>query len=174
MADPSALDAKGLAAERREEREAAFRLRPPGWVGTATPEALAFPYLANWGFPERFHRSTAETREVLSGLPASPGVVEGPARIVDSSDEFDAVRKGDVLVCKMTNPAWVVVFTKIAGLVTDSGGVASHPAVLSREFRIPSVVGTSVATERIATGDRVRVDGSAGKVEILERAGRPG
>ncbi len=67
----------------------------------------------------------------------------------------------------MTNPAWVVLFTKIAGLVTDTGGTTSHPAVLSREFGIPAVVGTSVATERISTGDRIRVDGSAGVVEIL-------
>ena len=67
----------------------------------------------------------------------------------------------------MTNPAWVVLFTKIAGLVTDTGGTTSHPAVLSREFGIPAVIGTSVATQRIATGDRVRVDGTAGLVEIL-------
>ena len=59
----------------------------------------------------------------------------------------------------MTNPAWVVLFTKIAGLVTDTGGTTSHPAVLAREFGIPAVIGTSVATQRIATGDRVRVDG---------------
>jgi pyruvate,water dikinase len=69
----------------------------------------------------------------------------------------------------MTNPAWVVLFTKIAGLVTDTGGQTSHPAVLSREFGIPAVIGTSVATERIASGDRVKVDGTAGRVEILER-----
>jgi pyruvate,water dikinase len=65
----------------------------------------------------------------------------------------------------------VVLFTKIGGLVTDTGGTTSHPAVLSREFGIPAVIGTSVATQRIATGDRVRVDGSAGSVEILTRAG---
>jgi pyruvate,water dikinase len=70
----------------------------------------------------------------------------------------------------MTNPAWVVLFTKIAGLVTDTGGTTSHPAVLSREFGIPAVIGTSVATDKIRTGDRVRVDGSNGVVEILERA----
>jgi pyruvate,water dikinase len=70
----------------------------------------------------------------------------------------------------MTNPAWVVLFTKIAGLVTDTGGTTSHPAVLSREFGIPAVVGTSIATDRIATGDRIRVDGSSGTVEILESA----
>ncbi|HEU4572567.1 MAG TPA: PEP-utilizing enzyme, partial [Candidatus Limnocylindrales bacterium] len=73
-------------------------------------------------------------------------------------------------VCQMTNPAWVVLFTRIAGLVTDTGGTTSHPAVLSREFGIPAVVGTSVATKRIRTGDRIRVDGSKGTVEILEPA----
>jgi len=86
-------------------------------------------------------------------------------------DEFDEVTDGDILVCQMTNPAWVVLFTKIAGLVTDTGGTTSHPAVLSREFGIPAVVGTSGATRVIATGDRIRVDGSKGVVEILERAG---
>jgi pyruvate,water dikinase len=85
-------------------------------------------------------------------------------------DEFDAVRDGDVLVCQMTNPAWVVLFTKIAALVTDTGGTTSHPAVLAREFGIPAVIGTSVATQRISTGDRIRVDGGAGRVEVLERA----
>jgi phosphohistidine swiveling domain-containing protein len=170
MAEPAALDARVLAERRRAEREVAFELDPPEWVGTATEEALAFPYLANWGFPDRFYRGQARDREELSGLGASPGVVEGPARVVDSPQEFDSVEEGDVLVCTMTNPAWVVVFTKIVGLVTDSGGVVSHPAVLSREFGIPSVVGTSVATELIRTGDRIRIDGSAGTVEILERA----
>jgi pyruvate,water dikinase len=66
----------------------------------------------------------------------------------------------------MTNPAWVVLFTKIAGLVTDTGGTTSHPAVLAREFGIPAVIGTSVATQRIVTGDRLKVDGSTGLVEI--------
>jgi phosphohistidine swiveling domain-containing protein len=171
MADPAALDAPELARRRRDEREAAFRVKPPEWVGTATREALDFPYLTNWGFPDRFYRGREQGPEELQGLGASPGVVEGPARVVDSPEQFDSVQEGDVLVCKMTNPAWVVVFTKVIGLVTDSGGVVSHPAVLSREFGIPSVVGTSVATERIGTGDRVRVDGSAGTVAILERAG---
>jgi phosphohistidine swiveling domain-containing protein len=171
MAEPGTLDARSLAERRRAEREAAFDLDPPEWVGTATEEALAFPYLRNWGFPERFYRGLEADRAELAGLGASPGIVEGPARVVDSPEEFDSVQKGDVLVCTMTNPAWVVVFTKVVGLVTDSGGVVSHPAVLSREFGIPSVVGTSVATARIRTGDRIRIDGSAGTVEILERAG---
>ncbi len=77
------------------------------------------------------------------------------------------VQDGDVLVCRMTNPAWVVLFTKVSGLVTDAGGTVSHPAVVSREFGIPAVVGTSDATHKIKTGDRVRVNGSSGVVEIL-------
>jgi pyruvate,water dikinase len=67
----------------------------------------------------------------------------------------------------MTNPAWVVLFTKVSGLVTDAGGTVSHPAVVSREFGIPAVVGTSDATRKIKTGDHVRVNGSSGVVEIL-------
>jgi len=70
----------------------------------------------------------------------------------------------------MTNPAWVVLFTRIGGLVTDAGGVASHPAVVAREFGLPAVVGTSVATKLIATGDRIRVNGATGVVDVLERA----
>ena len=71
----------------------------------------------------------------------------------------------------MTNPAWVVLFTRIGGLVTDAGGVASHPAVVAREFGLPAVVGTSIATQRIATGDRIRVNGATGVVEVLEHIG---
>jgi pyruvate,water dikinase len=143
-----------------------------------TPTQLAFPYLVNWGYPERFHRgqaaaSTEVDRDRVEGIAGSPGVVEGTARVVGTIDEFDEVQDGDILVCQMTNPAWVVLFTKIAGLVTDTGGTTSHPAVLSREFGIPAVIGTSVATQRIATGDRLRVDGSAGVVEILERSSMP-
>jgi pyruvate,water dikinase len=167
MANPDALDARAVVAERRDERERAFELRPPQWVGTATESQLAFPYLTLWGFPEKFHRRPPEKLAEIHGLAASPGVAEGTARYVASLDEFDHVKEGEILVCRMTNPAWVVLFTKIAGLVTDAGGVAAHPAVVSREFGIPAVVGTSNATERIATGDRVRVNGSTGVVEIL-------
>jgi phosphohistidine swiveling domain-containing protein len=170
----AAIDAHQTVAGRRAERKASEGLRPRDWIGTCTPSQLAFPYLVNWGYPERFHRLQSADRDVIAGIAGSPGVVEGIARVVRTVDEFDDVREGDILVCQMTNPAWVVLFTKIGGLVTDTGGTTSHPAVLSREFGIPAVIGTSVATHRIATGDRVRVDGSAGSVEILERAGGAG
>jgi pyruvate,water dikinase len=168
LGDPTAFEAKSLVSHRRDERELAFEIRPPAWVGTATQAGLDFPYLGLWGFPEKFTRPAPTTAGEVRGLAASPGVVEGLARHVRSLEEFDQVRVGEILVCQMTNPAWVVLFTKIAGLVTDAGGAASHPAVVSREFGIPAVVGTSVATQRIKTGDRVRVNGSTGIVEVLK------
>ena len=167
LGDPKAFAAKPLVSRRRDEREAAFAVRPREWVGTATKVALDFPYNGLWGFPDKFYRKPPAATGAINGLAASPGVVEGPARNVHSLDEFDQVRKGEILVCQMTNPAWVVLFTKIVGLVTDAGGTVSHPAVVSREFGIPAVVGTSNGTQRIKTGDRIRVNGSTGVVEIL-------
>jgi phosphohistidine swiveling domain-containing protein len=167
MTNSSAIDARSLVSERRDEREDAARIRPREWVGTATKTALAFPYNALWGFPEKFYREPPKKTGEVQGLAASPGVIEGPARLVSSLEQFDQVKEGEILVCRMTNPAWVVLFTKIVGLVTDAGGVTSHPAVVSREFGIPAVVGASNATERIRTGDRVRVNGSTGTVEVL-------
>ncbi len=167
MTNPAAVDARALVSQRRDMREEAYQIRPREWVGTATKTALAFPYNALWGFPEKFYKEPPKKTGEVRGLAASPGVVEGPARNVASLEQFDQVHEGEILVCRMTNPAWVVLFTKIVGLVTDAGGVTSHPAVVSREFGIPAVVGTSNATERIKTGDRVRVNGSTGVVEVL-------
>lgn len=170
IGDPEAIEARRIVETRRAERERARKLRPRNWIGTATRSQLAFPYLVNWGYPERFYQESAGDERRVTGIAGSPGIVEGTARVVTTVDEFDDVTDGDILVCQMTNPAWVVLFTKIGGLVTDTGGTTSHPAVLSREFGIPAVVGTSVATHSIRTGDRIRVDGSTGVVEILERA----
>jgi pyruvate,water dikinase len=167
MAEQHAFDAQELVSDRRDEREDAFEKRPPSWLGTATQEALDFPYAGLWGFPERFFAGEPSTTGEIKGLAASPGVVEGPARFVSSLAEFDQVQQGEILVCRMTNPAWVVLFTKISGLVTEAGGTVSHPAVVAREFGIPAVVGTGNAGERIKTGDRVRVNGTTGVVEIL-------
>jgi phosphohistidine swiveling domain-containing protein len=173
MGDPAGMDARKIVAERKAEREKSYTMRPKEWIGTATESQLAFPYLNLWGFPDKFHRKESEVAGEINGIGASPGVVEGIARVVLREDQFDDVRAGDILVCQMTNPAWVVLFTKIVGLVTDAGGTVSHPAVLSREFGIPAVVGTSVATQQISTGDRVRINGQSGVVEILEAAAQP-
>lgn len=170
MGDPSGMDARVVVATRRADREKAYGFRPPAWIGTATQSQLDFPYLVNWGFPEKFHRKAGDNADRIEGIGGSPGVVEGTARVVLSEDQFDEVAAGDILVCHMTNPAWVVLFTKIAGLVTNAGGLTAHPAVLSREFGIPAVVGTQDGTQRIGNGDRIRVDGGKGVVEIIEPA----
>ena len=173
IGDAGSMDARSIVAQRRADREDAYRFRPPAWIGTATERQLAFPYLTNWGFPEKFYRKQGESAGQVAGIGGSPGVVEGIARVVLREDDFDEVRAGDILVCHMTNPAWVVLFTKIAGLVTNAGGLTAHPAVLSREFGIPAVVGTQDGTGRITTGARIRVDGTAGIVDILEVAAQP-
>jgi pyruvate,water dikinase len=174
MGDPSVLDGRALVAKARAEREKAYTFRPRDWIGTVTKSQLDFPYLNLWGFPEKFNRKAADTvAGQFTGLGGSPGIVEGTARVVLQEDQFDHVRAGDILVCQMTNPAWVALFTKIVGLVTDAGGTVSHPAVLSREFGIPAVVGSSVATQEISSGDRIRVNGTTGVVEILAKAPKP-
>jgi pyruvate,water dikinase len=170
MADPNAFDAKDVVSDRRDDHEEAFERRPPAWLGTATKSAIEFPYGGLWGFPDRFYAGEPATSGEVKGLPASPGVVEGTARFVASLEEFDQVKEGDILVCRMTNPAWVVLFTKVKGLVTEAGGTTSHPAVVAREFGIPAVVGTGNAGERISTGDRIRVNGATGVVELLGAA----
>jgi pyruvate,water dikinase len=154
IGNPTAIDGRAIAARARAARERAYAIKPRDWVGTATESQLAFPYLANWGFPEKFHRGQAADTGRITGISGSPGVVEGTARVVLEEGEFDEVEHGDLLVCQMTNPAWQVLFGRIGGLVTDAGGFAAHPAVLAREYEIPAVVGTSVATARIrpATG----------------------
>jgi pyruvate,water dikinase len=173
MGDPTAMDARALVAKARAAREKAYSFRPRDWIGTVTQSQLDFPYLNLWGFPDKFNRKAGTIAGQFTGLGGSPGVVEGVARVVLREDQFDEVRGGDILVCQMTNPAWVVLFTKIVGLVTDAGGTVSHPAVLSREFGIPAVVGTSVATQQVGNGDRIRLNGTTGVVEILEKAAKP-
>ena len=171
-ANLATFDARSIVTERRRAREAAFAVRPRLWAGTITDWSMyGEPYkqvLWDWpGIYERSKSSAAQPSGTVKGLGASAGVYEGPARVVESAEQFDQVKKGDVLVCKMTSPSWVVLFTKIGGLVTDSGGALSHPAVVSREFGIPAVVGTRTGTQAIKTGQRVRLNGASGLVEIL-------
>ncbi len=167
IGDPDSMDGKAMVAAARAKWHAAEKVQPKDWVGTATETQLAFPYLNLWGFPDKFHRSQEKTAGRVSGIAGSPGVVEGVARIVSSEAEFDSLQQGEILVCQMTNPAWQVLYGKIIAVVTDAGGTVSHPAVLAREYGIPAVVGTSTGTYDIKTGDRLRVDGTAGVVEIV-------
>jgi len=169
--NPEGYDGLGVIKEGRRKFEDAFKVRPRDWVGTATHWSMYVePYHTLWGWPERFERAQKGGEvpaDQVQGLPAAAGIAEGLARVVLSTDEFDQVKPGEIMVCQMTNPAWVVVFSKIKGVVTDTGGVLCHTAVVAREFGIPGVVGTGDATHRIKTGDRLRVDGNTGMVEIV-------
>ncbi len=114
-----------------------------------------------------FGSSEAEHEEhLLRGLGASGGAYEGPARRVAGPDEFDRIVQGDVLVTEATTEAFNILLPLLGAIVTDSGGLLSHSAIVAREYGIPGVVGTREATERIADGTLVRVDGDAGEVKI--------
>jgi pyruvate,water dikinase len=105
--------------------------------------------------------------DALRGAAASPGTAEGTARVVAGAADFTRVEAGDVLVTTTTTPAWTPLFPSLAALVTETGGILSHAAVVAREYGIPAVVGAEGATRAIADGARVRVDGSAGEVTLL-------
>ncbi len=111
--------------------------------------------------------SGAHANEVR-GFAASSGVVEGPARIVKSIAEISRLKKGDILVCQITNPTWAPIFQMIVAAVSDIGGSMSHAAIVAREYGLPAVVGTGNATSRIKDGQRIRVDGGRGIVTILQ------
>ena len=105
---------------------------------------------------------------VLNGAAASPGLVEGIARVISSVDGITEVRDGEILVCGSTSPAWAPIFPKVRATVTDVGGVMSHAAIVAREFGVPAVVNTVSATQRLKDGQLVEVDGSAGTVRIID------
>ena len=104
------------------------------------------------------------------GFPASVGKVRGRARVMLTAEDLPSIVEDEILVCEATSPNWTPAFAVIAGCVCDGGGSLTHAAIVSREYGIPCVVGCSVATSRIRTGDLVEVDGSTGTITILERA----
>ena len=120
------------------------------------------------GLGHVFGSSQAINEEkVLYGIAASKGVFEGSARRVSGPSEFGRIVKGDVLITESTTEAFNILLPLLGGIVTDNGGLLSHAAIVAREYGIPGVVGTREATERIADGMRVRVDGDAGEVTVL-------
>jgi len=106
----------------------------------------------------------------LKGFASSAGVVEGPARVLKLLEEIVTIKDGEVMVVPSTNPSWAPVFTKVKAAVTDIGGLTSHAAIVSREYGLPAVTGTGIATSVIKTGDILKVDGSTGIVTIVKRA----
>jgi pyruvate,water dikinase len=100
-------------------------------------------------------------------MAASPGTVEGRARVLRSADDLGLIEPGEILVTPVTAPSWAPVFGKIKATVTDIGGMMSHAAIVCREYGLPAVTGTGNATTSIKTGQMLRVNGSTGEVTIL-------
>jgi pyruvate,water dikinase len=177
LSGPDGPTAEELAA-RAEYRASHSAKEAPATLGdppapppdpSGLPPALARVMRATGiAMGEVFGSSEAEHEgQVLRGLAASRGVYEGPARRVSGPADFNRIVRGDVLVTESTSEAFNILLPLLGALVTDSGGLLSHSAIVAREYGIPGVVGTREATERIADGVRVRVDGDAGEVTVL-------
>ncbi|ORB77165.1 PEP-utilizing enzyme, partial [Mycobacterium timonense] len=148
-------DARDLVAKRRDRHAFYKSLQiPPAWIGEPVPTILD-------GTSQRTDTS------VIEGVGASPGIVEGPARVITDPD--DDVEPGDILVAATTDPSWASIMFVSKALVVDIGGALSHAAIVARELGIPCVVNTKNGSQQLRTGDILRVDGSSGRVEIVER-----
>jgi pyruvate,water dikinase len=144
--------ASELAAERRYFYERYLSLDlPEVWQGEPDPVAS----------------QPGVTGGTIEGIGASPGVVEGRAKVILDPAEAE-VEEGEILIARNTDPAWASLMFLSAGLVSDIGGLMSHTAVVARELGIPCVVNTGSATRALASGDRIRLDGTAGTVEVIE------
>ncbi len=170
---------KAKAAKRKKILEAARSWNPTPALGVP-PEEIAEPFtIMLWGVTtDRVKEwlqgvdatATGDVSEV-KGFASSAGVAEGPARVLKVLKDIVDLQPGEILVCPTTNPSWAPVFTNIKATVTDIGGLTSHAAIVCREYGIPSVTGTGLATSVIKTGDILKVDGDTGLVTIVEKAG---
>ncbi len=145
---------EGLIRVRKEAFASYQSLTPPR-VLTSDGEAVVGRY-----------RRDDVPAGALVGLPVSAGTIEGRARVILDMAEAD-LEAGDILVTAFTDPSWTPLFVSIAGLVTEVGGLMTHGAVIAREYGLPAVVGVTDATRSIRDGQRIRVHGTDGFVEIL-------
>ena len=135
-------------------------------IATVVPEGSAWRFgpinMSAWETQKRNPRDA----DRLEGFAVSPGRVSGVAIVVLSPADFDKMQPDSILVCPTTTPAWTPLFAQAIGLVTDIGGILAHGSIVAREYGIPAVLGTGNGTERIATGQRITVDGDRGIVTI--------
>jgi pyruvate,water dikinase len=162
-----------IVAERKRIIEKLKEWSAPPALGPI-PNEINDPALQMlWGITTETLESWSNNAEVrgekeIVGFAASPGVVEGFARVLRNVNDIGQIRNGEILVCPVTAPSWGPVFGKITAAVSDIGGTMSHAAIVAREYGLPAVVGTGQATQRIKTGQRLRVDGNRGIVTILD------
>jgi pyruvate,water dikinase len=163
-----------VRAQRRPGPATYGRRPPPPPLAALTPETRRGLETVLWAVEMIFATTRSgqqQSEEVgtIEGIPASPGRYQGRVRRVMAEDEFDKIQDGDVLVCPVTSPVWSVLFSRIGALVTDTGGILSHPAIIAREFGIPAVVATGNATQLLRDGELVTVDGDAGSISVVHR-----
>jgi pyruvate,water dikinase len=162
-----------IVHRRKQILEKLKEWRAPPALGPM-PESIEDPAVQMlWGITsetlEAWSRAPdAKDAKELRGFAASPGIVEGVARVLLNVNDIGQVREGEILVCPVTAPSWAPVFGKIRAAVSDIGGTMSHAAIVAREYGMPAVVGTGQATIRIHTGQRLRVDGTRGIVSLLD------
>ncbi|MFQ5879295.1 MAG: PEP-utilizing enzyme [Dehalococcoidia bacterium] len=157
---------RSLVARRRRQQQRWAQAIPPPFLGQPGPTPggpLEGELVKFFGQPQLPDQEEAGQ---LKGAAGSAGVARGPARVVLGPEDLAKVQPGDVLVCVTTAAAWTPLFGVIGGLVTDSGGVLAHGAIVAREYQIPAVLGTGVGTKAIKDGQWVTVDGSAGVVTV--------
>ena len=156
---------------RRKKILDALATAPPEPAFNKPPKVVTEPFtIMLWGITSESVQgwlSSEDTGNNLKGMAASPGKVEGIARIINSAEELRDLQDGEIMVTRVTAPSWAPVFGKIKATVTDIGGMMSHAAIVCREYGLPAVTGTGNASTKIKTGDRIRVDGGSGTVEIL-------
>ena len=161
------LDRRALVAERQAEIDHFAQVEPIPALGTPPPgppgDPIGRAVMRFFGGPPPASASPDEIR----GNPGSAGQVRGTARVILSLADAGRLQPGEILVTTSTQPAWTPLFATAAAVVTDSGGVLSHCAVVAREYRIPAVVGTGRATSTIRDGQTIEVDGSAGVIKLL-------
>src|SRR5215207_2752030 len=117
--------------------------------------------------------SEEQTGDTIKGVAASAGQVTAPGRVLSGPEDFGQMQPREVLVASITTPAWTSLFAMASAVVTDVGGPLSHSSIVAREYGIPAVLGTGVATRRIQSGQSVRVDGAAGTVTLLDGRDEP-
>jgi phosphohistidine swiveling domain-containing protein len=160
-----------IVERRKSIYEAMRRWAPPPALGRV-PEEITEPVaIMLWGITTERVRAwlaASDGEGPLTGIPGSPGVATGKARVIQRPDQLGELEEGEILVAPATSPSWTPVFGTIAAAVMDTGGVMCHAAIVAREYGLPAVVGTGSATKAIKTGDRLHVDATAGVVTILD------
>jgi pyruvate,water dikinase len=153
----ASFDWRGRIESRRQEYEKNLKFNPPRIVnGRFDPNAPVWP-VAN-----------ADVK-FLEGIPVSPGIVTGSARVILRADEHEQVLSGEILIAPFTDPAWSPYFITAAGVIMEQGGILSHGSIVAREYGLPAVTNIASATRVIRTGDLVQVDGNRGCISVLQR-----